>query len=192
MITNLPAVQETLVRPLGREDLLEEEMATHSSILPGESHGQRSLTGYSPWGRKESDTTERLSLSLSLLGKGLTPCLSPALSLMPTPSWGPGHTSSGPVLPRGRPGGDACAPGRPHRHCCLEERAGHPGKLQGAFLGARRHRADSGPGHRGVTRQARSHPASALRCVQRGASLHSDFCSAACELCSLRQTVPPL
>ena len=26
-------------------------------ILPGESHGQRSLTGYSPWGRKEPDTT---------------------------------------------------------------------------------------------------------------------------------------
>ena len=31
---------------------------------PGEFHGQRSLTGYSPWGCKELDTTERLSLSL--------------------------------------------------------------------------------------------------------------------------------
>ena len=30
-------------------------------FLPGESHGQRSLVGYSPWGRKESDTTERLT-----------------------------------------------------------------------------------------------------------------------------------
>ena len=30
-------------------------------FLPGESHGQRSLVGYSPWGHKESDTTERLS-----------------------------------------------------------------------------------------------------------------------------------
>ena len=29
-------------------------------LLPGESHGQRSLVGYSPWGLKESDTTERL------------------------------------------------------------------------------------------------------------------------------------
>ena len=29
--------------------------------LPGESHGQRSLAGYSPWGRRESDTTEQLS-----------------------------------------------------------------------------------------------------------------------------------
>ena len=35
-------------------------MATHSSILPGESHGQKSLVGYSPRGHKESDTTERL------------------------------------------------------------------------------------------------------------------------------------
>ena len=31
-------------------------------FLPGESHGQRSLAGYSPWGQKESDTTERLHL----------------------------------------------------------------------------------------------------------------------------------
>ena len=39
---------------------LEKEMATHSSILflLGEFHGQRSLAGYSPWGNKESDTTE--------------------------------------------------------------------------------------------------------------------------------------
>ena len=36
---------------------LEEEMATHSSI-PGESHGQRSLEGYSPQGCKELDTSE--------------------------------------------------------------------------------------------------------------------------------------
>ena len=32
-------------------------------FLPGESHGQRSLMGYSPWGHNESDTTERLRLS---------------------------------------------------------------------------------------------------------------------------------
>ena len=35
-------------------------MATHSSILAGESHGLKSLVGYSPWDRKESDMTERL------------------------------------------------------------------------------------------------------------------------------------
>ena len=33
-------------------------------FLPGESHGRRSLVGYSPWGRKESDVTERLHLDL--------------------------------------------------------------------------------------------------------------------------------
>ena len=58
MVKNLPAVQDTQVRTLGWEDPLEKGMATHSSILPGESHGPRSLAGYSPWGRRESDTPE--------------------------------------------------------------------------------------------------------------------------------------
>ena len=47
---------------LGWEDPLKKEMATHLISLPGESHGQRSLPGYSPWGHKVSDTTERLSM----------------------------------------------------------------------------------------------------------------------------------
>ena len=51
------------VRSLGWGDPLEKEMATHSSILPGESHGQRGLMGYSPWGRKELDISKRLTLS---------------------------------------------------------------------------------------------------------------------------------
>ena len=55
---NPPAMQETQVRSLGQEDPPEEEMAIHPVFLSGESHGQRSLAGYSPWGRKESDTTE--------------------------------------------------------------------------------------------------------------------------------------
>ena len=42
-------------------------MAPHSSTLPGKSHGPRSLVGSSPWGRKESDTTERLHFHISLL-----------------------------------------------------------------------------------------------------------------------------
>ena len=45
--------QETQVQPLGREDSLEEELATHSSILICEIHGQRGLAGFSPWGCKE-------------------------------------------------------------------------------------------------------------------------------------------
>ena len=50
--------QEKWVQSLGRENLLEEGMATHSVFLPGESHGQRSLVGYSPWSHEESDMTE--------------------------------------------------------------------------------------------------------------------------------------
>ena len=46
---------------MGQEDPLEQEMATHSSILARKSHGQRSLAGYSPQGHKESDTTEQLN-----------------------------------------------------------------------------------------------------------------------------------
>ena len=61
MVKNLPATQETWVWSLGCEDPLEKEMETHSSILPGESHGQRSLVGYKPWAPEESDTTEGLS-----------------------------------------------------------------------------------------------------------------------------------
>ena len=40
------------LQSLGQKDPLEEEMATHTNVLPGESHGQRSLMGYSPWGCK--------------------------------------------------------------------------------------------------------------------------------------------
>ena len=54
-------MRETQVWSLGWEASLEKGMATHSSILPGESHGQRSLVGYSPWGRKEFNMTEKLT-----------------------------------------------------------------------------------------------------------------------------------
>ena len=60
-IKRLPAMWETQVQSLSREDPLEKEMAPQSSILPGKSHGWRSLVGYSTWGCKESDTTERLN-----------------------------------------------------------------------------------------------------------------------------------
>ena len=45
-------------------------MVTHSSILHGKFHGQRNLAGYSPWGCKESDMTERLSTQLFLESLG--------------------------------------------------------------------------------------------------------------------------
>ena len=51
---------ETWVWSLGQEDPLEKEMTPTPVLLPGESHGQRSLAGYSPRGHKESDMTEQL------------------------------------------------------------------------------------------------------------------------------------
>ena len=61
---NLLEMQETWLQSLDREDPLEKVMATYFSFLPEESHGQRSMVGYSLWGHKESDTTEQLMLSL--------------------------------------------------------------------------------------------------------------------------------
>ena len=51
-------MQESRVKPLGQEDPLEEGMATHCSILAWRIPWTRSLVGYSPWNRKELDTTE--------------------------------------------------------------------------------------------------------------------------------------
>ena len=49
-LKHLPAMQGTWVQSLGQEDPLDEEMATHFSILAWKFHGQRRLVGYSPWG----------------------------------------------------------------------------------------------------------------------------------------------
>ena len=57
MVNNLPAMQESL----GWEDPLEKEMQPTSAFLPGESHGQRSLVGYSPWGHTQLDMTDQLT-----------------------------------------------------------------------------------------------------------------------------------
>ena len=65
MVKNLPAMQETQVRSLGQEDLIWRREGQPTPVfLSGESYGMRSRAGYSPWGHKESDTTEQLTLSL--------------------------------------------------------------------------------------------------------------------------------
>ena len=51
-------MQEMQAGSLSQEDPLEEEMATRSRLWLGNSHGQRSLAGYNPWGHKEIDITE--------------------------------------------------------------------------------------------------------------------------------------
>ena len=70
-VKRLPTMQGTWVQSLGQEDPLEKGMATYSSILPGEIHGQRSLVGYSPWGCKESNTTEQLHFTSVHMNKWL-------------------------------------------------------------------------------------------------------------------------
>ena len=65
MVKNLLAMQETWVWSLGQKDPLEKEEPT-PVFLPEESHGQRSLVVYCPWGRKESDMIDRVTHSVSL------------------------------------------------------------------------------------------------------------------------------
>ena len=50
---------------LGLVDPLEEEIATHSSILGWEPHGQKSLVGYSPWSHKELDMTDAVKSNIA-------------------------------------------------------------------------------------------------------------------------------
>ena len=58
VIKNLLAKQETQVQFLDQEDPLEKEMAIYSSILAWEIPRTEEPGSYSPWGRKELDTTE--------------------------------------------------------------------------------------------------------------------------------------
>ena len=62
MLNNLPAMLEVWVQSVGWEDPWEKEMVTHSSILAWEiPWTEEPGGGYNPWGRKESDTTVRLT-----------------------------------------------------------------------------------------------------------------------------------
>ena len=68
-IKNLPAMSGTWVQPLGQEDPLGKGMTTHSST-PAWEYGQRRLASYSPRGRKDLDTTERLT-HITFFGRSL-------------------------------------------------------------------------------------------------------------------------
>ena len=57
VVKNLPATKEMWVRSLGREDHWRRKWQPTPVFLPGKSHGQRNLSGYSPWHQKESDAT---------------------------------------------------------------------------------------------------------------------------------------
>ena len=66
MVKLLPTIQETRVQSLGWEDPLRRKWQPAQVVLLGESHGWRSLVGYSPRGRKKSDTTEQLHFHIQL------------------------------------------------------------------------------------------------------------------------------
>ena len=78
VVKNPPAnagdVRDTRVQSLGWEDPLD---------LPGKSHGQRSLAGYSLWGCKESDTAEQLSRAESLIEFRTTFLMFPWIASVP-------------------------------------------------------------------------------------------------------------
>ena len=63
MATNLSAMQKTRVPYLDHGDPLEKGMATHSSFLPGKSHGQRNLEAIANGVTNVCDTAEQLTLS---------------------------------------------------------------------------------------------------------------------------------
>ena len=64
MVKNLPAMQETRIRSLGQKDPQGREWLSTLIFLPGEFHGQRSLAGCSSQSHKDTDMSERLTLSL--------------------------------------------------------------------------------------------------------------------------------
>ena len=72
MVKRLSTMQETRVRALGWEDLLEKDMAVHSNIIAWKIPWAEDLVGCSPWGCTESDMTAQLHFhfSLSCIGEG--------------------------------------------------------------------------------------------------------------------------
>ena len=60
-VKNPPTMQETGFDPVVGKFPWKRAWQPTAVFLPGKSHGQRGLAGYSPWGHKESDTTEQLS-----------------------------------------------------------------------------------------------------------------------------------
>ena len=73
MVKNLPAMQKVQVWSQVEKILWRRKWQPPPVFLPGKYHGLRILVGYSPWGRKESDTTEQLHF-LSLSKRKKNPC----------------------------------------------------------------------------------------------------------------------
>ena len=79
-VKSLPAMRETRFDPWVGKIPWRREWQPTPVLLPGKSHGWRSLAGYSPWGHRESEMTERLSLSLMHLEGSRGHCYNHPLS----------------------------------------------------------------------------------------------------------------
>ena len=113
VVKKLPAMRETWDPWVGKIPWKRELLPT-PVFLRREFHGQRSLTDYNPWGRKGSDTTEGLSLSLSsTLGASQV-----ALVVKNPPANAGDIRDSGSIPGSGRPPGGGH--GNPLLYCCLE------------------------------------------------------------------------
>ena len=73
-VKHLPAMQETWVQSLDQEDPWRRKWQPSPVLMPGKSHGWRSLVGYSPWGRKGLDTSKRLHFFTLLCNKLVNKC----------------------------------------------------------------------------------------------------------------------
>ena len=96
MIKNLPAMWKTQVQSLGQEDPLEQEMATHCSILTWEISEEPG--GLQPWGDKDSDMTELWRLIYLFIWLHCTGCRTKSANQASIPSplqWKGGVLSTG-------------------------------------------------------------------------------------------------
>ena len=73
MVMNPPAMQKTWFDPWVGKIPWRRAWQPTPVFLPGETHGQRSLVGYSPWGHKGLDTTEQLHFRFHLKQMHLYP-----------------------------------------------------------------------------------------------------------------------
>ena len=111
MVKNPPAIQETQETQHGFDPWVgkipwRRKWQPTPIFLPGEFQGQRSLAGYSPWGHKESDMTERLTLSLfthnysSPTTRAIQTDLRDVVGLVPDHHDNSNHTGSGFLVPQ--------------------------------------------------------------------------------------------
>ena len=70
MVKKLAEVRRPGFNPWVRKTPWKREWLLMPVFLPGQSHGQRSLAGYSPWGHKEADTTDRLIAATPVSSQG--------------------------------------------------------------------------------------------------------------------------